>query len=118
MKKILLILAVIGTFALTSCSGGYDGEKANELTEKIKSNSFSDSDVKALLGQYEACTKELYALLEKKDKGELTDQEKEKKTELLYARNAIECTLRDRDVEEMCPGTEQKVFDIYKKYSK
>lgn len=116
MKKLLLIFAVAGMFTLASCSGGYDGKTAYELTEKINSNSFSESDVKALLGQWEACQKETSKLIEKKKKGTLTDEERDALTELLYASHKIEAALRDRDVEKMCPGTEEKVFEIYKKY--
>ncbi|MDE6346261.1 MAG: hypothetical protein K2L55_06290 [Muribaculaceae bacterium] len=118
MKKLFLILAVSGMFAMTSCSGGYNGEKAHELTQKINSNSFSESDVKSLLGQYEACIKELKEIEEKKGNGTLTDEEHDAQIELLYAMNEIEGALRDRDVEKMCPGTENELFEIYKKYSK
>lgn len=120
MKKLFLALAVMGMFAMTSCSGGYNGEKAYELTQKINNDSFSESDVKALLGQYEACVKELSKLNEKKEKGTLTDEERDKQIELLYAMDEMEGALRGRgsDVEKMCPGTEDKVLEIYRKYSK
>lgn len=118
MKKLLLILAVIGAFTLSSCSGGFNPEKATELVQKIKSNSFSESDVIALLGQYEASTKEFYTLKKKKDKGEISEEEYERLHNLSYATHIIETTLRDHDVEKMCPGTEKKVFEIYDKYGK
>lgn len=115
MKKLLLILAVIGTFALTSCSGGYDGEKANELTEKIKSNSFSESDVNALLRQYEACWKEINQFAKKQAEGSLSDEENSKMKDYCYALNEMEYALAFKAAREY-PDVENKVRDITRKY--
>ncbi len=116
MKKLLLIFAVAGMLALTSCSGGYDGKTAYELCQKCRGNSFSESDANKLLKQYEGCWKEIAKFEKKKAESELSEEERDSYRECLYAMNEMEGVLRGRVAREY-PEIEEKVFEITKKYN-
>lgn len=117
MKKLLLSCAVMALFTLTSCSGGYNSEKALQLCEKVAEDTFTESDVEALLEQYKACLIEIKPYIEKKKEDGLSDEEQAILSKLLEDYHQIEWRLSNRDVERSCPGTETKFRKIFREYS-
>ncbi|MDE5659089.1 MAG: YgdI/YgdR family lipoprotein [Muribaculaceae bacterium] len=115
MKKALLVFAVMGAFALASCSSSYDGKTASELCMKCSNDSYSESDVNNLLKQYEACWKEINRFAKKKAEGSLSDEENSKMNEYCYALNEMEYVLAFKVAREY-PDVENKVRDITRKY--